>query len=150
MKCQFCEREITNAGSLKAHEIRCKNNPHAVKFSHSKNAGAKKGCTPWNKGKQIGRTEFWDLKYSNEIVFSNTTNVSRGAVKRTILRKKLIEYKCSCCGILPHWNGSPMVLVLDHINGIRNDNRLENLRFVCSNCNSQLPTFTGRNKKCVI
>ena len=45
------------------------------------------------------------------------------------------------------WNGKPLVLILDHINGNAEDNRYENLRFVCPNCNSQLPTFTGRNKK---
>lgn len=39
-----------------------------------------------------------------------------------------------------------LILELDHINGIRNDNRLENLRFLCPNCHSQTPTFKGRNK----
>lgn len=38
-------------------------------------------------------------------------------------------------------------MVLDHINGIHNDNRLENLRMLCPNCNSQTLTFTGRNSK---
>jgi 5-methylcytosine-specific restriction endonuclease McrA len=36
-------------------------------------------------------------------------------------------------------------MVLDHINGIPNDNRIENLRFLCPNCNSQTDTFAGRN-----
>ena len=44
------------------------------------------------------------------------------------------------------WCGKPMPLILDHINGINNDNRLENLRFVCSNCDSQLDTYKSRNK----
>jgi len=43
-----------------------------------------------------------------------------------------------------------MILILDHINGVNNDARLENLRFVCSNCGSQLPTFAARNKKTII
>jgi hypothetical protein len=38
-------------------------------------------------------------------------------------------------------------MVLDHINGVPNDNRLENLRFLCPNCNSQTDTFAGRNVK---
>jgi len=37
------------------------------------------------------------------------------------------------------------VLVLDHINGVNNDNRLENLRFLCPNCNSQTATFAGKH-----
>jgi hypothetical protein len=38
-------------------------------------------------------------------------------------------------------------LILDHINGVNNDNRLENLRIVCPNCNAGLDTFAGKNKK---
>ena len=48
------------------------------------------------------------------------------------------------------WHGKPLSLVLDHINGIFNDNRKKNLRFLCPNCNSQTVTFAGkklRNKK---
>lgn len=50
------------------------------------------------------------------------------------------DFKKHICNQEPEWNGKKMVLVFDHINGIRNDNRLSNLRFVCPNCNSQLPT----------
>jgi uncharacterized protein with PIN domain len=38
-----------------------------------------------------------------------------------------------------------MSLIIDHINGINNDNRIENLQIVCPNCNSTLETFAGRN-----
>jgi hypothetical protein len=66
------------------------------------------------------------------------------------LKKKLIdlgvlENKCAICGCLPIWRDLPLVLRLDHINGDSGDCREENLRFVCPNCDSQLPTFTGRN-----
>ncbi len=40
-----------------------------------------------------------------------------------------------------------MTLILDHINGENHDDRLENLRWVCPNCNQQLPTTGGRNQK---
>lgn len=44
------------------------------------------------------------------------------------------------------WNGSPLPLILDHINGVRNNNRPQNLRYFCPNCDSQLDTRGGRNK----
>jgi hypothetical protein len=50
MQCQFCTREIKNNGSLKAHEMCCKLNPNKITRKRSPSAGAKKGCTPWNKG----------------------------------------------------------------------------------------------------
>jgi hypothetical protein len=70
-----------------------------------------------------------------------------GRRKRGLIRDGHLQNKCSLCGSEPVWMGKPLVLVLDHINGIRNDNRLTNLRLVCPNCNSQLPTFCGRNSK---
>jgi hypothetical protein len=38
-----------------------------------------------------------------------------------------------------------MALILDHINGIGNDHRIENLRVVCPNCAATLDTHCGRN-----
>ena len=44
------------------------------------------------------------------------------------------------------WNGSLLLPILDHINGNSKDNRPENLRLLCPNCDSQLPTRGGKNK----
>lgn len=48
------------------------------------------------------------------------------------------------CGI-SEWNGVPAPLQLDHVNGDRRDNRLENLRILCPNCHAQTDTWCGRN-----
>lgn len=71
-----------------------------------------------------------------------------GRYNRSHLKARLVaegvldSSRCSVCGMGDVWNGHPIVMVLDHINGVRDDNRLDNLRLVCPNCNSQLPTFS--------
>ncbi len=56
-----------------------------------------------------------------------------------------VEYKCKLCGLLPEWNGMPLTLQVDHIDGNKFDSRSENLRFLCPNCHTQTPTFCGGN-----
>ena len=54
--------------------------------------------------------------------------------------------KCDVCGIENIWNGKPLNFVLDHIDGNASNNLRENLRLVCSNCDSQLDTYKSKNK----
>lgn len=67
-------------------------------------------------------------------------------VKEMIIREHLLEYKCSICGIF-EWLGQKLNLQMDHINGINNDNRLENLRLLCPCCHSLTSNFCGKNRK---
>ena len=53
------------------------------------------------------------------------------------IRGRFPVCKCSICGQQPKWNGKPLIMILDHINGNHRDDRLENLRWVCPNCNYQ-------------
>ena len=50
-------------------------------------------------------------------------------------------YTCSDCGVGSEWNGKELKIQLDHINGITNDSRPENLRGLCPNCHSQTPNY---------
>jgi len=79
-----------------------------------------------------------------DILVENSSYGNRGQLKKRLLREGLLDSVCSECGCRPVWKSKPLVLVLDHINGVRNDNRIENLRLLCPNCNSQTDTFAGR------
>ncbi len=65
-------------------------------------------------------------------------------LKRRLIREGRMTARCGECR-LENWNGAGIPLELDHINGIRDDNRIENLRLVCPNCHAQTPTYRGRN-----
>lgn len=69
---------------------------------------------------------------------------------RVLLKQKFIKLTgvplaCAICGIDALWNDLPLTLQLDHVNGISNDHRLENLRLLCPNCHTQTPTFSNRH-----
>lgn len=72
--------------------------------------------------------------------------MQRGSIKRRLLELRLLPEGCSRCGIL-EWRGKGISIHIDHINGVKDDWRLENLRMLCPNCHSQTPTFSGRNLK---
>jgi hypothetical protein len=75
-----------------------------------------------------------------ESPFTNTTEL-----KRRLVENGWLPYRCDECGI-DEWRGHRIGLHLDHVNGIRNDRRLVNLRLLCPNCHSQTETYAGRNK----
>lgn len=71
---------------------------------------------------------------------------------RTMIRTKIMLYnvldlhECSQCGI-SEWQGQPLKIQVDHINGNSQDNKIENLRGLCPNCHSLTETFTGKNQR---
>ena len=99
------------------------------------------------QGHLKGRTHHWKPRIPlQEVMVADSSYRNLTSLKKRIVESGLIDYVCSECGQEPIWNNKPLVLILDHINGINNDHRLENLRFLCPNCNAQQPTFAGRNK----
>jgi predicted RNA-binding Zn-ribbon protein involved in translation (DUF1610 family) len=91
--------------------------------------------------------DYWPILKGEEQSIGTYHNNIRGVLKRFIIKNNIIPYMCSECGCDDNWRGKKMSLILDHINGINNDNRLENLRFLCPNCDSIQDTYKGRNKK---
>lgn len=72
------------------------------------------------------------------------TNINR--LKIRLVNEGVMTYACVKCGNPGVWNNVPLALQLDHENGISNDHRRENLRFLCPNCHAQTDTYCGKNK----
>jgi hypothetical protein len=70
----------------------------------------------------------------------------RGHLKRRLYDEGVKRRECELCGQGESWRGATMALILDHINGVPTDHRLENLRIVCPNCAATLETHCGRNR----
>lgn len=98
------------------------------------------------KGKSaiIKTTKLNNIK--KEDILKENCKHQRTVLRRYIIKNNLIPYKCAICGCT-EWQGKTLSLELDHINGINNDNRLENLRFLCPNCHSQTTTYGSRNQQ---
>lgn len=82
---------------------------------------------------------------NNEVFIKKSNYSNRAGVKKRMVRDLGIPPVCDGCDIGQEWNGKPLTLTLDHINGVGDDNRIENLRLLCPNCHSQTDTFCGRN-----
>lgn len=79
------------------------------------------------------------MRPDEEVFIENAPPMHGPKIVKRLLQKGL-QYECAICGI-SEWRGRRLVLHLDHINGINNDNRFENLRLLCPNCHSQTDTY---------
>lgn len=137
IKQSFSYREVARKINSNARIIQRRIKKFSIDISHFTGQGHLKGkknlsCPP--------------AKPLSEIMVMNSTYVSTYKLKNRMLKEGLIEYKCSICNI-NNWQGKQLQLHMDHINGINNDHRAENLQLLCPNCHSQTPTYCGKNKK---
>lgn len=96
----------------------------------------------WNQGVNF---KSFNKKYElADVLIENSPYKSTYSLKKRLYSEGLKEKKCEHCN-LTKWMDKTITLELDHINGVTNDNRIENLRILCPNCHSQTPTF--RNNK---
>lgn len=86
-------------------------------------------------------------RYTVEEIFIKDSFVCGKRIKEYVYDLKLLPYKCADCGNTGEWQGHELKLQLHHINGINNDNRLENLCWLCPNCHSQTDNYAGKNAR---
>jgi predicted RNA-binding Zn-ribbon protein involved in translation (DUF1610 family) len=108
----------------------------------------------WSKGKTADtderiRKQSIKVRRTDKDFFSNNTTPTNAVHLRKRLKETGREYQCEKCGNDGNWLGEKITLQIDHKNGIHNDNRLENLRFLCPNCHSQTLTWGNKNKMSV-
>lgn len=102
---------------------------------------------PNQSGKGISKPIQDDRKIDlQEILEGKHPQYQSNKIRRRLLGEGLKEHKCEKCGIT-EWLGNPAPLELDHIDGNRQNHKIENLRLLCPNCHSQTDTYRGRNTK---
>lgn len=126
-----------------------KTNAEVCKLLGIKTTGGSYGMIGWRIKKLGLDTSHFDRlngrtsnrKTSDQILVKRE---SGNRSKTHQLRRALIEcgvpYRCSSfgCHVQDSWNGKSIVLEIDHVNRDPLDNRIENLRFLCPNCHSQV------------
>ncbi len=95
----------------------------------------------WNKNRKSPssrRRPLEDFLVENSLPLDSKT-------KKRLRQANILGSTCQACGLGDWWNGKPIQLQIDHINGVRGDHKIENLRLLCPNCHSQTATFAGRS-----
>jgi hypothetical protein len=145
-------KEINKAVSLKLKKPKTEKVKPILK-KRKKKTKICMNCNEEFSGKDIYKRKYCSSKCSSEYIKKQTFNFieTHGYYKDYRKIKDYLIHKnghtCSICNFSGDWNGKPIKMIADHINGRSSDNRLENIRLVCPMCDTQLPTFKSKNKK---
>ena len=140
--CEKCGKKFYDQDSYGGHTLHCVYGSPKLSKEGRKNQGWSRGLTKQTDARVMQYAQKLQ-KFSDEDLFvAGNTKHWEQAVRRA---KERLPNVCVLCGQLPFWNGKPLTLRVDHINGDRFDCRWENLRIICYHCDSQLETFCSKN-----
>ena len=97
----------------------------------------------WNQG--VRYTPLRQAQPLSEILVEHSTFMNANHLRERLLREGVKQHKCERCGNT-EWLGEPIPLELHHVNAVRDDQRLENLRLLCPNCHALTDNYRGKNK----
>ena len=134
------KKEDFNKGKVTANKIAiCKNcGKNFIKYASSKNKYCSIKC---------------QKEYQHRILYekckNGDTSIMRANYSPIIFKQDILKEqnnKCAICGMLPIWNNKELVFIIDNIDGNAANNKRDNLRCICPNCDSQLDTYKSKNK----
>lgn len=143
-----CDLDLLKQYIAESHSIK----ELQIKIGYSPNSGVTKTIMDYCNEHKLSLDHFTHqateiIERSEENIFIENSTAAQSTLRRWYIKGQYSEYKCAICGQEPFWNGKELTLTLDHINGINTDDRLENLRWVCPNCDRQLDTFGSKNNR---